>query len=140
MSMGSGGNRNSLSMTWYSSWGSYKGSGKYVCKAKRRSDNTIEERVFWVNRTRRYDVYSDVSAGDSFRFECEIDTDSSAEIRWYKSYANRLDADNNEGIEFRENNKVLYIPNVKKENAATYLCLSTDSFGTTSIEKKLKVS
>lgn len=46
-------NRTSKTLRWYSNWDAYKHQdpGKYVCQAKKRHDGSIEERIWWINRT-----------------------------------------------------------------------------------------
>lgn len=46
MSIGSSNRKYSLSISWYSSWGSHKQPGKYVCRAKAKKDGSIAEKVY----------------------------------------------------------------------------------------------
>lgn len=50
MSAGSNGYRQEQTLTWFSSWGTYREPGEYVCKVKRLSDDTIEEKVIRIEK------------------------------------------------------------------------------------------
>lgn len=60
------------------------------------------------------------------------------EIRWHK-YGKEIDANNNAGIEFLDNNEALRIPFINADNEGVYSCVIIRRSSETHVERVLKI-
>lgn len=126
----------SLTVEWSSSANAYKTSGTYTCRAKRLKNDSIEERVWKVNKMTSNGGVHYRSEGESVEFGCNAGAWYPAVMKWYK-YDEEINPNNSDtGIILRGEGDMLYdfsIPVITTEHEGNYLCVTVFN-GSTEIQ------
>lgn len=104
-------------------------------------NDSIVEKVWWVNQTQSSESISNLTVGEPFVFDCDVGNELPTEIHWYKNNKEikHKGHKNSLGVKLLGKGTLLYIPRAKVENNGKYLCIAMNILGEVHTERILNV-